>query len=165
MVRGSHKHGCNYHGDEKGPVPWLLSWGPISYWTHKFWQYCGLCSIRYDKDGSQTPAYSENAAQCVPPGWLLWHSDCTKFNFCHGSALDPAGKAYNAPLNPVVSYRGGHPLPFPGLLHLWVEPNLHLQTLSPALQKHYHQSSPSLSQSVHPSFPETSNINNAMWIP
>ena len=30
-------------------------------------------------------------------GWLLWHLDFTKFNFCWGSAPDSAGGAYVLP--------------------------------------------------------------------
>ena len=39
--------------------------------------------------------------------WLLWHSDCTKFNF------GPAGGAYDAPPDPLVGWGGGYPLPIP----------------------------------------------------
>jgi len=45
--------------------------------------------------------------------WLLWHSDCTKFNFGRDSAPDPAGGAYDAPPDPLVGWGGGNPLPNP----------------------------------------------------
>jgi len=34
-----------------------------------------------------------------------------KLVFCRGSAPDPAGGAYDAPLNPLVGWGGAHPLP------------------------------------------------------
>jgi len=43
--------------------------------------------------------------------WLLWHPNCIKFNFGWGSALDPAGGAYDAPPGPLVGWGGGNPLP------------------------------------------------------
>ena len=43
--------------------------------------------------------------------WILQNSF-----FGRGSAPDPAGGAYDALLNPPVSWGGGHPIPFPQLL-------------------------------------------------
>jgi len=38
---------------------------------------------------------------------------CTKIDFGWGSAPDPAGGAYDAPLDPLVGWGGGYTLPIP----------------------------------------------------
>ena len=45
--------------------------------------------------------------------WILQNSF-----FGRGSASDPAGGAYDAPLDPLVSWEGGHAIPFPQLLQV-----------------------------------------------
>jgi len=44
---------------------------------------------------------------------FFWHEICIKSIFAHGLATDPAGRAYDAPPEPLVRWGGGHPLPTP----------------------------------------------------
>jgi len=44
---------------------------------------------------------------------VLGRSDNTKIVFGWGSAPDLAGRAYDAPPDPLVGWGGGYPLPFP----------------------------------------------------
>jgi len=39
--------------------------------------------------------------------------ECTKFVFGRGSAPDPAGRAHDAPPDPLVGWGGGYPLHIP----------------------------------------------------
>ena len=53
----------------------------------------------------------------VPPcRWLLWHSFSTNFHFVRDSAPNPAGEAYDAPTDFLVSWGERYPSPFPTLI-------------------------------------------------
>jgi len=47
------------------------------------------------------PKLMTNSVKYVPSDGFLWHSDITKLTSATGSALDPAGGAYDDPSRPL----------------------------------------------------------------